>query len=254
MKIFIHGNPETAVIWDNLIQELNKQGIHDTITLSPPGFGAELPIGFRATRLAYIDWLMKKLEPFGGDAHLIGHDWGALHVYGMLDQRPDLIKTWSTDCAGILHPRYTWHAQALAWQTEGLGEELVFTSVQLSNDEQADVLQAGGMPPLEAHKIAPYVNHDMGECILNLYRSGAQPNMQLLGQRLTRADLPPGLVFVPENDPYAGTPDMCYEMAELLGVHYCIGLPSQGHWWMCDNVEKTAAALIKHWEKGESPA
>ncbi len=251
MKIFIHGNLETSAIWENLIQELNRQGVNDLITLSPPGFGSELPIGFRATRLAYVDWLMKKLEPFNGETHIVGHDWGALHLFGLLDQRPDLVKTWAADYAGVLHPQYTWHAQAIAWQTEGLGEEMVFSSAQQSNDERSDSLQASGMPTLEAKKIAPHVNHDMGECLLNLHRSGIQPNIRLLGQRLIHADLPPGLVFAPENDPYAGTAEMSYEMAELLGVHYCLGLPSQGHWWMCEDVEKHAAALIKHWQATE---
>ncbi|GAA6151877.1 alpha/beta fold hydrolase [Pseudoteredinibacter isoporae] len=248
MKVFIHGNPETAVIWENLIQILNGQGVDDIMILSPPGFGSELPIGFQSTRLAYIDWMIKKLEPFKGDIHLLGHDWGALHVYGLLDQRPDFIKSWAADCAGMLHPNYHWHAQAQAWQTEGLGEELMYANLQLSNEERAEVLQASGMPALIASKIAPSLSDDMGESILKLYRSAVQPTMQLLGERLVRADLPPGLVFVPENDPFAGTMDMCYEMAEKLRIHYCLGLPAQGHWWMCNGgAEKAAEALLKHW-------
>ena len=35
--VFVHGNPETADIWDLLIPKLNRD---DVITLSPPGFGA----------------------------------------------------------------------------------------------------------------------------------------------------------------------------------------------------------------------
>ena len=54
--VFVHGNPETAVIWEPLLAELGRKG---TICLSPPGFGSPVPAGFGSTRLEYGDWLIR---------------------------------------------------------------------------------------------------------------------------------------------------------------------------------------------------
>ncbi len=42
--VFVHGNPETAAVWDPLLAELERAGSARAglICLSPPGFGAPL--------------------------------------------------------------------------------------------------------------------------------------------------------------------------------------------------------------------
>jgi hypothetical protein len=44
--VLVHGNPETAAIWQPLIEVLGVAGAE---TLSPPGFGAPVPDGFGVT-------------------------------------------------------------------------------------------------------------------------------------------------------------------------------------------------------------
>ena len=44
--VFVHGNPESAAIWDELFTHLQRK---DVVTLSPPGFGA--PVRFSRTDL-----------------------------------------------------------------------------------------------------------------------------------------------------------------------------------------------------------
>ena len=83
-KVFVHGNPETSAIWSVLFYELKTKGLEDIEVLSPPGFGAPVPNGFEATQTGYRDWLIQQLEDLGGDVDLVGHDWGAGHVYGVL--------------------------------------------------------------------------------------------------------------------------------------------------------------------------
>lgn len=36
-RVLVHGNPETRRVWDRLLPELDRQGIHDVVCLSPPG-------------------------------------------------------------------------------------------------------------------------------------------------------------------------------------------------------------------------
>jgi pimeloyl-ACP methyl ester carboxylesterase len=45
--VLVHGNPETDAIWGPLVDALGRT---DVVRLSPPGFGAPLPVtGLRAS-------------------------------------------------------------------------------------------------------------------------------------------------------------------------------------------------------------
>ena len=84
-KVLVHGVPETSAIWEGLVDELETRGIGDIHRLTPPGFGAPVPQGFEPNQLNYRDWLLAELEALGGNIDLMGHDWGAGHVYGALE-------------------------------------------------------------------------------------------------------------------------------------------------------------------------
>lgn len=74
--VFVHGNPETAAVWDRLLPELERAGAArpHLVCLSPPGFGAPLPAGFGATVTDYRDWLIGELTRFAEPVDLVGHD------------------------------------------------------------------------------------------------------------------------------------------------------------------------------------
>ena len=120
--VLVHGNPETASIWDPLRAELGRD---DVVALSPPGFGAPVPDGFAAHSDDYLAWLIGELEAMDGPIDLVGHDWGGGHVQRLAATRPDLIRSWVTDIAGCADPEYVWHDMAQVWQTPDAGEEAV---------------------------------------------------------------------------------------------------------------------------------
>ena len=124
-KAFVHGVPETSAIWGELVEELEARGIGDIHLLTPPGFGAPVPQGFEPNQSSYCDWLVAELEALGGDVDLMGHDWGAGHVFGALAARPDLVRSWAADCAGIIHADYEWHDLAQSIQKPDIGEQAV---------------------------------------------------------------------------------------------------------------------------------
>ena len=249
-KVFVHGNPETADLWSVLFEVLRESGVDDLIALSPPGFGASLPEGFEATRTGYRSWLIEQLERLGGNIDLVGHDWGALHVYGVLAERPDLLRSWAADCAGILHPDYIWHDLALDWQTPEVGEESVAAMFGIPKEQSEELLASFGIPEDIANAMAPEMNSVMGECVLSLYRSAAQPEVAHLGERLKETESRPGLVLIASEDPYTGTAEMCASVARVLGAD-TFTLDGLGHWWMFEGAPLAAKALIKHWSAGE---
>lgn len=79
MKLFVHGVPDTPLVWDPLIDALDlAEG--DCLAPALPGFGCPRPAGFSATKDAYTDWLIGQMEAAGGNVDLVGHDWGGLLV------------------------------------------------------------------------------------------------------------------------------------------------------------------------------
>src|SRR5690606_29162277 len=133
-KLFVHGNPETNAVWAPLVGALAARGVADVVLLSPPGFGAPVPDGFGCTREDYRDWLIDTIAGYGEPVDLVGHDWGAGHVYAAVAARPDLVRSWAADCAGLLHPDYVWHDAAQVWQTPDVGEQVAAAMIGLPPD------------------------------------------------------------------------------------------------------------------------
>jgi pimeloyl-ACP methyl ester carboxylesterase len=246
--VLVHGNPETDAIWGPLIAELAERGRTDVIALSPPGFGAPVPDGFDPTMDAYAEWLVGELETIratGTEIDLLGHDWGAGHVYGALARRPDLVRTWTGDIAGVLHADYVWHDMAQAWQTPDIGEQVIAGMTTSSNDDKVALFVGLGLPDDIAASLAAGLDAEMGRCVLRLYRTGAQPAVGQLGDRLAAMELPPGLVVDAEHDAYINS-EQSNEIAQRLGAEV-LRLDGRSHWWMVADIDPVADALIAFW-------
>jgi pimeloyl-ACP methyl ester carboxylesterase len=99
--VLVHGNPETAVTWDELRGCLERK---DVVAVPPPGFGAAVAAGFGATSDDYVAWLAPALATIPQPIDLVGHDWGSGHVARLAMRRPDLIRSRTMDCAGCFDP------------------------------------------------------------------------------------------------------------------------------------------------------
>jgi hypothetical protein len=75
----VHGNPETAAVWDHLAPSLEAAG-PGSGALSPPGFGAAMPPDFQVTPAGYRDWLIGELERFGEPADTAQLRWAAVNL------------------------------------------------------------------------------------------------------------------------------------------------------------------------------
>jgi pimeloyl-ACP methyl ester carboxylesterase len=241
--VLVHGNPETAAIWDPLRSVLGRP---DVKTLSPPGFGAPVPPGFGATTDDYLAWLIAELERESDPVDLVGHDWGGGHVIRVALDRPDLIRSWVTDIAGCLAPDYEWHEMAQLWQTAGGGEDAIAALLATPVADRATVYESLGMTPEVAHQVAEGFDEAMGRCILALYRSAAQPAMASLGQRLGDAAARRGLVVIPTEDSYTGGEQRARWSAEKACADVAV-LPGLGHWWMLEDPRAGAEVVASFW-------
>ncbi len=255
--MLVHGNPETASIWGPLIDELGRRDVTDVVTLSPPGFGAPLPAEFDATADAYLDWLVQELESLGAPdrpVDVVGHDWGAGHVYRLVADRPDLLRSWAADIGGLLHPDYRWHDAARAWQTPEVGEEIVAAMVQMPIDERRSMYVSLGMTESIAQDCAAAMTEDMGRAILALYRSAPEAQLRALAARLQASqssDLGrPGAIVHAADDAYVPAELGRSFAAELRAAGADVvdlELADVGHWWMIEAASPAADRLVGFW-------
>lgn len=236
--VLVHGNPETDAIWDELRSHLKA----DSVTLSPPGFGAPVPAAFEPTADSYAAWLAAELANIPGPIDLVGHDWGGGHVVRIATEHPELVRSWCTDIAGCYDPEYVWHDMAQAWQTPNVGEQAVAGMVGTPVADRTAQFRGLGMSESVAPRVAAAVNEEMGRCILGLYRSAAQPYMANQGKLIANAKAKPGLVIIATEDHYTGGETLARRSAERAGAKVAV-LEGLGHWWMCQDPARGATVL-----------
>ena len=118
----------------------------------------------------------------------------------LVSLRPDLVRSWVLDAAGLADPGFEWHDFAKIWQTPGDGEAFWEQQLALSTEERAGVFLAFGVPHDDAMAMGAAIDATMAGCILDLYRSATQVQDQW-GPDFV--DIPkPGMVVVPGDDPF----------------------------------------------------
>jgi pimeloyl-ACP methyl ester carboxylesterase len=245
--VLVHGNPETAAVWDLLVEQLRALGNDEPVRLSPPGFGAPVPAGFHATLDGYCDWLVGELEAIGEPVDLVGHDLGGSHTLSVAMEHPDLLRSWAVDVIGLLHPDYVWHELGQVWQRPGEGEHAIADQIALSVQQRTSRFTSRGMSDPPATEVAAGFDAAMGDCILTYYRDAAQPALVQRGERLGAAAARPGLAIIADADILVGTTDQRREMASVAGAQVEV-LDGLNHWWMTqDGGRAGARALHDFW-------
>ena len=239
--VFVHGNPETDAIWQPLIAAMGRS---DVVALSPPGFGAPVPIGFTASSDEYVAWLVDALATFDTPVDLVGHDWGGGHVVRAVTRRPDLVNRWCIDIAGCFDASYTWHDAAQIWQANGDGEAFVAAMATTPLADSIERFVGVGMTPIAARSCAEAASSpEMGRCILALYRSAIQPMMTTWGAEVEPAmSAGRSLIVIATEDHYTGGEELARRTAARWGSDV-VELTGLGHWWMLQDPVRGAAAL-----------
>jgi pimeloyl-ACP methyl ester carboxylesterase len=238
--VFVHGVPETASLWDGVRAQIDR----DSVALSLPGFRTPRPEGFGATKDDYAAWVVSELERIDGPIDLVGHDWGAALTLRVATAHGDLVRTWVSDGALLFHPDYVWHEFAQIWQTPGAGEEFMDGQLAVPDDTRGEVFVGFGVPEPEARELGRMLDYTMSRCILDLYRSAVPNAAKDWGVDIgpTRAT---GLLLFATEDPF-GDETLNGDMAERLHAQVTT-LDGLGHWWMLQDPDRGAAALVEFW-------
>jgi pimeloyl-ACP methyl ester carboxylesterase len=238
--VFVHGVPETPVVWRGLLAALD---LPDSVALPLPGFDGVRPEGFGATMDEYAAWLVAQLERLDDPVDLVGHDWGGGFVVRVVSTRPELVRSWVTDAAGIGDPGFEWHDLAKTWQAPQAGEDFWEQQLAAPDQERAGVFRMFGVPEEPALDLASQLSMTMADCILDLYRSAVDVGRQW-GQDF--ADISaPGLAVIPGEDPFLSAASAA-RAAARAGAR-TVTLDGLGHWWMLQDPARAAAVLRDFW-------
>lgn len=234
----MHGVPVTAVIWDRLLDALDRD---DVVVVQLPGFGAPLPAGFVPTMDRYAAWLADVTSDLE-DIDFVGQDWGGLLVLRVVSDRPDNVRSWVVDSPNLT-PDFVWHDSARSWQTPRRGEGIAAWMASASVNERVDLLAGVGIDVDVAHAIAPSIDATMANAMLGLYRSATDIG-NVWGHGLDRIATP-GLCVEAPRDPYrpAGA---VRELALRLDAEVVV-LPESQHFWMLDAPPRVAAGIRAFW-------
>lgn len=246
--VLVHGNPETVALWGPLLEHLPDVA---TVRLSPPGFGADAEPHFTASVEEYVAWMTHEIDQFNQPVHLLGHDWGGVLTVLLAMRRPDLLRSWASDCLGVFDQDYTFHPLAQEWQTPGEGEEAVARQFGGDLAARIGVLREFGVPASMADVLAADQVPSLRQVVLPLYRSIAQPVMADYGADLCSAAAKPGLSILAESDSVLGSESSRLRAAALAQAE-TVRIPGAGHWWMLDEPETAAAALVRFWAQSDS--
>jgi pimeloyl-ACP methyl ester carboxylesterase len=240
--VLVHGVPEIPAVWDSLRSRLRRS---DVVALALPGFGCPRPEGFGAGKDEYVAWVVAELEKLRhqGPLDLVGHDWGGAFVARIVSLRPDLVRTWVTDAAGVGHESFEWHEFAKVWQTPGAGEQFLARQLAEPVEARAGLFTQFGVAAEQANSIAAALDDTMVGCILALYRSAVDVGREWGADF---RDIPaPGLVLVPSEDPFLA-PESARAAAQASGADM-VELTGLGHWWMLQDPARGAAMLENFW-------
>jgi pimeloyl-ACP methyl ester carboxylesterase len=164
-------------------------------------------------------------------------------VVRVVSTRPELVRSWVTDAAGVGDAGFEWHDLAKIWQTPQAGEDFWEQQLAAPAQERAGVFQMFGVPAEAALDLASQLSLTMTDCILDLYRSAVDVGRQW-GPDF--AAIPaPGLVIIPGEDPFLSVAPAA-RAAARAGAR-TVALDGLGHWWMLPEPARGAAVLREFW-------
>jgi pimeloyl-ACP methyl ester carboxylesterase len=245
--VLVHGNPDTHLLWEQVIDHLGDSG-EEVLAVDLPGFAAPASDGFACTKEAYVDWIVDRIVPMrerGGPVDLVGHDWGSLLVQRIASIRPDLLA--SVTCGGAAVDRdYPWHPLAQVWQTPGEGER--YMEEELTPEVGIEHLVENGVPREYAERNM-WLTPGGKDVILELYRSAVhigeewQPDLE-------RIEVP-AMVIWGRTDPYVPL-EWAERLAERMRAELVV--LECAHWWPFERPRETADALTRFWSSVRASA
>jgi pimeloyl-ACP methyl ester carboxylesterase len=169
LALCLHGFPDSAWTWRHLLPELAAAGFRPVAPFLRGYAPTDVPKDGHYQTGALVADACALHEELGGDgrAVLVGHDWGALAVYGAAAHRPEL---WASVIAAAVPPMgatgtgfFTYQQLHRSWYMFFFQHPFAEAAVAMNNLEFIDHLWADWSPGYDASEDLPRVKAALGD-------------------------------------------------------------------------------------------
>jgi haloalkane dehalogenase len=239
--LFVHGNPDSADLWDGIIERLPSGFRY----LAPdlPGFGQSGDArGFDWSIANRGQWAADVLAACGvsGPVVLVAHDHGGPFAASFAVSHPDRVKGMVLQNT-LFSEDYHWHFLGKLWRTPLLGEYLAFWQpFRITLPVSIIYMRWGspGLTPSYIRDLQKTWTRRMGRAVLPLYRTSSPKAFNGWAQKLNALIAEkPTLVLWGEQDKY-----LPVWIAEGWQAHGATlhRFPDAGHWLMIEKPDEYA--------------
>lgn len=249
--IFLHGFPESSLLWGEALLEMEKAG-YRAIAPDLPGFGQSEPFNEPSTWERYMDFVTDFVQELSIEQfHLVTHDWGALIGCRWACIHPDRVQSLIISDA-TFSPDFEWHKDALMIRSPGVGEQWV---AYLTKKPVFEGFMNKSVPNVSQVIVedfyALFSDPNKAKITLELYRSGDMHKLEIYRGRLAEFLTMPTTIIFGENDSYIH-PELGLKLKneELHHASYH-KIPGVGHFTPLEAPIEFNLLLIKHLEENK---
>lgn len=239
--LFLHGNPDSADLWDGVIERLSA----DFRCLAPdlPGFGRSGDAGDLDCSLRGLARLIDEIVTAVGidePLNLVAHDLGGFAGLAWAVENPDRMRRLAV-LNTVFTSRYRWHFWGRVWRTPLVGE----LSAAIMNWPLFRSEMRRGSRHLSDERIrAVYrrITPKTKRAVLRLYRAADPGSFRGWEERLHHLTASvPTIVLWGDRDPYIDS-----SFASSFGTDNVRHFPDHGHWLPAEAPEEVAEVLAEH--------
>ncbi len=237
--VFLHGNPDTHIVWDAVVSRLAST--HRCIAPDLPDFGSSIaPPDFDVSLEGQSRWVSALFDALDLDrAHLVVHDIGGTFGLAFATEHASRLRSLTILNANFFSD-YRWHFWARMWRTPLIGEVVMFAGNEWLFARETRK-GSPGITDAEARRSYREFHPRARRMVLRFYRWLDSEKLTGWDARLIAAtSSTPKQVLWGDLDPYMPDP----KTGDRYGVaatHFA----DAGHWPMIDRPVDVADAIAK---------
>lgn len=250
--VFVHGFPDTHETWLPVMDELADDVA--AVAYDVRGFGRssapERRSGYRIARLGDdLVAVLDAVRPDGAPVHLVGHDWGSVQLWGILQDRDPRLAGRIASFTSISGPPLELYARYLLGAA--LGPDRRGSFGQLAHSWYVGAFQVPGLAEFVFRRFGDNLGRELGrrERVPNLFAE-TLPRDGANGVNLYRVNRPAGAfrgadvpvqMIVPRHDAFLGMPLMDAVARDVAPARR-VDLEA-GHWAIRTDPARIAAEI-----------
>ncbi len=238
--LFLHGNPDSSILWRQVIKEMKPR--FRCLAPDLPGFGrSSFPQNFHcslAEMAAFLEGLLNELR-VSEPVNLVVHDFGGPYGLAWAVKNPTRVRR-----MGILNTIFTadyrWHLWGRIWRTPVLGELSLMTMNRWVFHASMR-RNAPGLSDEHLRETYALLTPSTKKMVLKLYRAADPKNFRSWEEgllQLTRKV--PACVLWGDRDPYIAP-----AFAERFGAQKVFHYSDYGHWLPVEAPQEVSARLME---------